>query len=165
MPYLVGVTDTSARASGVVRLASYDDRAAVAHLRRTWTEEKAGRTIEDDGFEARFEEWLLREQHQRVTWLAEVDGEPVGMVNMLVFTRMPRPGEARSSQWGYLANCYVLPGRRSTGLGSRLLDACTAYADEHGFVRIVLSPTERSVPFYGRGGFEPATSLMVRQAD
>ena len=158
------MTDTSARAS-VVRLASYDDRAAVAHLRRTWTEEKAGRTIEDDGFEARFEEWLLREQHQRVTWLAEVDGEPVGMVNMLVFTRMPRPGETRSSQWGYLANCYVLQERRSTGLGSRLLDACTAYADEHGFVRIVLSPTERSVPFYGRGGFEPATSLMVRQAD
>jgi GNAT superfamily N-acetyltransferase len=137
---------------------------ATSTPRRTAAGSGASR-IEDDGFEARFEEWLLREQHQRVTWLAEVDGEPVGMVNMLVFTRMPRPGETRSSQWGYLANCYVLPGRRSTGLGSRLLDACTAYADEHGFVRIVLSPTERSVPFYGRGGFEPATSLMVRQAD
>lgn len=159
------MTDTSARASAVVRLASYDDRAAVAGLRRAWTEEKAGRAIEDDGFDARFEEWLQREQHQRVTWLAEVDGEPVGMVNMLVFTRMPRPGETQPSQWGYLANCYVRPERRSSGLGSILLDACTAYADERGFVRIVLSPSDRSVPFYGRGGFEPATSLMVRQAD
>jgi len=162
--YGVGVTDTSARAS-VVRLASFDDRSAVAGLRRAWTEENAGLAIEDDGFEARFEEWLLREQHQRVTWLAEVDGEPAGMVNMLVFTRMPRPGETRSSQWGYLANCYVRPERRGTGLGARLLDACTTYADEHGLVRIVLSPSERSVPFYLRGGFAPATSLMVRQAD
>ena len=27
-----------------------------------------------------------------------------------------------------------------------MLDACAAYADEHGFARIVLSPSERSDP-------------------
>ena len=43
-----------------------------------------------------------------------------------------------------------------------MLDACTSYADSHGFVRIVLSPSERSVPLYARAGFVPATSLMVR---
>ena len=32
-----------------------------------------------------------------------------------------------------------------------------------GFVRVVLSPSTRSVSFYARGGFEPATSLMVRE--
>ena len=51
---------------------------------------------------------------------------------------------------------------RDGGLGTRMLAACTAYADERGFVRVVLSPSERSVPVYLRAGFEPATSLPVR---
>ena len=32
-----------------------------------------------------------------------------------------------------------------------------------GFARVVLSPSARSVSFYARGGFAPATSLMVRE--
>ena len=44
------------------------------------------------------------------------------MLNMLVFTRMPKPAR-RTSRWGYVR--------------------------------------ERSVPFYERAGFVPATSLMV----
>jgi GNAT superfamily N-acetyltransferase len=151
--------------SDEIRIATWDDRAAVASLRRAWTEEQAGAPVEDDAFTARFEEWLEREQHQRVTWLGHVGGAPVGMLNLLVFTRMPRPGQQRNSRWGYLANFFVRPEHRNGGLGSRMLAACTAYADDHGFVRVVLSPSERSVPFYARGGFEPATSLMVRQAD
>jgi len=31
-----------------------------------------------------------------------------------------------------------------------------------GAVRIVLSPSERSVPFYQRAGFGPATMLMAK---
>lgn len=149
-----------------IRLASYDDRAAVARLRRAWTEENVGGPIDDDGYEQRFDEWLQREQHQRVTWLGWADeganGEPVGMLNLLVFTRMPRPGQKSPSRWGYLANFFVLGEYRGTGLGSRMLAACTSYADERDFARVVLSPSERSVPFYARSGFEPATSLMVR---
>ena len=149
-------------ASVDVRVASREDRAAVAALRRAWTEEQAGAPVEDDDFAERFDAWAEREQDQRITWLGLVDGEPAGMVNLLVFTRMPRPGQD-TSRWGYLANCYVRPERRNSGLGARMLEACTSYADEHGFVRIVLSPSERSVPFYARGGFEPATTLMVRR--
>ena len=89
--------------------------------------------------------------------------EAVGMLNLLTFTRMPRPGESRPNRWGYLANCYVRPEHRNSGLGARLLATCTAYADEQGFVRVVLSPSTRSVSFYTRGGFAPATSLMVRE--
>ncbi|GCD92343.1 N-acetyltransferase [Nocardioides sp. LS1] len=145
-----------------IRVAGWDERHDVAALRRAWTEENAGHPVEDDDFTGRFEEWLEREQDQRVTWLGYVDGVAVAMVNLLVFTRMPRPGESAPTQWGYLANCYVLPEHRNGGLGGRMLDALTAYADEQGFVRVVLSPSPRSVPFYLRGGFEPATSLMVR---
>jgi GNAT superfamily N-acetyltransferase len=146
-----------------IRIAAWEDRAALAALRRAWTEENDGAPIEDDAYEQRFDEWLEREQHQRVTWVALDGHEPVGMLNLLVYTRMPRPGR-ETSQWGYLANCFVRPQHRNGGLGARLLATCTAYADERGFARVVLSPSPRSVPFYARGGFEPATSLMVREA-
>jgi GNAT superfamily N-acetyltransferase len=145
----------------VIRLATYDDRALVAALRRAWVEENSGGPIEDDDFERRLDEWLRREEHQRLTWLGLVDDQPVAMVNMLVFTRMPRPG-TEVSQWGYLANFYVRPENRDAALGTRLLAALTAYADEHGFVRVILSPSERSVPFYERGGFSASNALMLR---
>jgi GNAT superfamily N-acetyltransferase len=149
-----------------VRVAGRDDALAVAALRRAWTEENHGGAIDDDGFDAVFAAWFEREHDQRVTWLAEVDGRAVGMLNLLVFTRMPRPRSTEApgnpDAWGYVANVYVAPGQRDTGTGRRLLDAATAYADAHGFARLVLSPSERSVPFYERAGFTTATSLMLR---
>jgi GNAT superfamily N-acetyltransferase len=146
-----------------IRLAGWQDRTDLARLRRAWTEELADGSIDDAGFEGRFDEWLEREQHQRVTWVGFSGTRAVGMLNMLVFTRMPRPGRPEPSQWGYVANVYVEPAHRDSGLGSRILAACTAYADEHGFVRLVLSPSERSIPFYRRGGFAPAVELMIRE--
>jgi len=149
----------------VVRTATRSDVPVLAALRRAWTEEERG-PVDDDGYEDAFAAWSAQEEHQRVTWLAEVDGAAVGMLNLLVFTRMPRPrpaaGPPPRSRWGYVANVYVAPGHRDAGVGRLLLDAVVAHADAHGFARLVLSPSERSVPFYGRAGFVPATSLMVR---
>lgn len=114
----------------------------------------------DAGFEARFQDWLDREGDRRLCWLAEVDGEPAGMVNLAVFTRMPRPGKPDSS-WGYLGNAYVRPGHRDRGVGSALVAALLAYARAQGLVRVVLSPSARSVPFYERAGFHRADELML----
>jgi GNAT superfamily N-acetyltransferase len=150
------------RVEALIREATWDDRAAVASMRRAWTEEYAGRSVADDGFQERFDAWLEQEQDQRVTWLAEVGGEAVGMLNVLVFTRMPRPGRAGPSRWAYLANFWVRPDLRGSGLGTRLLETCTGWCDAAGMVRIVLSPTDGSVSLYARSGFEPATSLLLR---
>ncbi len=124
-------------------------------------EENAGAPVEDPGYEAAFAGWFDAEAHQRVSWLAEQDGEAVGMVNLAVFTRMPRPGSP-ATRWGYVANVYVVPPARDSGVGTRLMDAVTRHADEQGFVRLVLSPSERSVPLYLRAGFAPATALLLR---
>jgi GNAT superfamily N-acetyltransferase len=147
-----------------VRIAGADDVLAVAAMRRAWTEEYVGERIEDDAFLDTFAAWFEQEAGQRVTWLAEVTGDPVGMLNMLVFTRMPRPRRAsddRPTQWGYIANFFVDATRRNAGIGRRLLDAATEYAVQHHFARILLSPSERAVALYARAGFTPATSLMM----
>jgi GNAT superfamily N-acetyltransferase len=145
-----------------VRRASVADVRALAALRRVWVEENESGPVDDAAFDAEFDAWFAREHEQRVTWLAEVDGEPVGMLNVLVFTRMPRPGQPRS-QWAYLANFFVLAEHRGAGVGSRLLGACTGYADAHQFARIVLRPTERSVSVDERAGFRSGDDLLVRR--
>jgi GNAT superfamily N-acetyltransferase len=83
------------------------------------------------------------------------------MMNLAVFDRMPQPGREPGS-WGYLANSFVLGAHRNRGTGSRLLGALLAHADGHGYVRVVLSPSPRAVPFYERAGFTQASELMVR---
>ena len=124
----------------VIRIAGDADAPALAALRRAWTAEQYG-PVDDEGFEARFLDWYERESARRVSWLAEVSGEPVGMMNLAVFDRMPQPGRDPGS-WGYLANAFVLAAYRDQGIGSLLLRALLAYADEHGYVRVVLNPSD-----------------------
>lgn len=143
-----------------VRRAGLDDLAALTRLREDWVAEQAGDAVEDTGFAGVFAEWFEREREQRLTWLAEIDGAAVGMLNLMVFTRMPKPGRP-ASRWGYVANAYVDAAHRNGGVGAMLLDAAVDHAREHDFVRLVLSPSGRSVPFYERAGFGPATNLMV----
>ncbi len=143
----------------VVRLAGPEEGHLVAAVRRVWGESRGAAA--DEEFEAAFDRWWSRERDQRLTWLALRGEEPVGMLNMLVFERMPMPGRI-SSRWGYVANVFTLPADRDAGIGARLVEACTSYADDQGFVRLVLSPSERSLPLYERAGFGPATDLMLR---
>lgn len=143
-----------------VRLAGFDDLAALTRLRQQWVEEQRGPSP-DAPFAHRFEQWFLAEHRQRTFWLAEIGGVAAGMVNLLTFTRMPTPGRPGGG-WGYLGNMYVAEAHRNAGIGKLLLDALVAHADRNGLERIVLNPTERSVPFYRRAGFDNANELLLR---
>jgi GNAT superfamily N-acetyltransferase len=150
-----------------VRVATPDDDATIASMRRAWTEEYAGEPIEDPDFDAEFAAWMERERGQRITWLADLEGDPVGMLNLVVFTRMPRPHRATDesrhpTQWGYIANVYVAPEARNRGAGAALLQAAIDHADNAGYARLVLSPTEQARTLYERVGFGEANGLMVR---
>jgi GNAT superfamily N-acetyltransferase len=144
----------------VIRQAEDADLVPIALLRRQWTQEQ-GDASDDPEFDERLAVWFARESSRRIIWLAEADGGLVGMMNLAVFERMPRPGRA-PSRWGYLGNAFVLAAYRNRGIGGQLLSALLGYADDKGFVRVVLSPSERSVPFYERAGFGPAGALMLR---
>ncbi len=142
-----------------IRRAADTDAAALAALRRETAEEQDGEHSDPD-FEDRFAAWLARESPRRVIWLAEAGGRLVGAMNLTVFERMPRPGRA-AARWGYLGNAFVLAAYRNRGIGGQLLAAVLGHAREQGFARVVLSPTERAIPFYQRAGFGPAGELMV----
>ena len=132
--------------SVIVRIAGPEDAAAIASLRTAWT------GVGETGFERRLAAWLDDEGERRTVWLGEVDARPVGMASLWEYRRMPRSGQP-DSRWGYLSNMFVLDRWRDRGVGSALLAAVVGAAEERGYVRIVLSPTLRSVPFYERAGF------------
>ncbi|WP_353950526.1 GNAT family N-acetyltransferase [Knoellia sp. S7-12] len=82
-------------------------------------------------------------------------GIPVGMANAAIFERMPVPGTG-SGRWIYVANVFVLPEHRRQGIAADLMSAITQWARAEGMVRIVLAPSEMSIPI----GFRPAHALM-----
>jgi GNAT superfamily N-acetyltransferase len=62
---------------------------------------------------------------------------------------------------GYLANMFVVEEQRDRGVGTAMITALVEHARSRQLVRIVLSPTLRSIPFYERAGFGPASELLV----
>jgi GNAT superfamily N-acetyltransferase len=132
----------------VVRVAGAGDVGAIATLRSLWTADGGV----DDAFERRMADWLAAEGDRRTTWLAAVGGEPVGMASVFEYRRMPRPGRP-ASRWGYVSNMFVREEVRNRGVGSALLSAIIAAAEERGYARLVLSPSARALPFYRRAGF------------
>jgi len=149
----------------VVRVAGADDVAAIASLRAEWSAAAV-----DAGFSERMAAWLADEGDRRTVWLALVGGAAAGMASVFEYRRMPRPGRP-DSRWGYVSNMFVREGLRDRGIGSALLAAIVAAAQERGYARLVLSPSERALPFYSRAGFvvpdEAAGGdrLLVRTAD
>ena len=150
----------------VIRVAGDDDVAAIASLRALWS----ASTAHDTEFEARMAAWLEDEGDRRTVWLATAEDAPVGMASVFEYRRMPRPGRPGSC-WGYISNMFVREHLRNRGIGSALLAAIVEAAAERGYARLVLSPSERAVPFYRRAGFVVPSDaaendrLLVRPAD
>lgn len=142
-----------------VRLATADDVNTLAALRRAWIEEDTG-PVDDPAFEPAFGDWYAAEDDHRVAWIAFVDGAPAGMLNLLEYRRMPRPGRL-DSRWGYVSNVFVLGQHRNRGLGRELLDAMLAFARERNYVRVILSPSDRARPLYERVGFDAPDELLL----
>jgi GNAT superfamily N-acetyltransferase len=137
------------------------DRRTMAGIRRRWREEDLGGPVDDPGFEDRAAAWIEANASHRLGWLAELDGEAVGMLTMIIVERMPIPGVGLEG-WGYVHHFVVDPAHRNQGIGKALMDAAAEEGRARGWRQLVLHPRERSVPFYLREGFEPS-DLLVRK--
>jgi GNAT superfamily N-acetyltransferase len=93
-------------------------------------------------------------------WVARVGDRPVGAMWLQTVPRVPIPGR-RAGPIGYLTNVYVAPEHRNAGLGAKMLDQVSAWCREHGCSLVVTWPTERSRPFYRRGGFDRLDEPLV----
>jgi hypothetical protein len=94
----------------VIRRAEDADLAAIVRLRREWTQEQEG-DRGDPTFDERLAAWFARESSRRITWLAEVDGRPVGMMNLAIFERMEAHASLLSWHPPLLISMLALRGR------------------------------------------------------
>jgi GNAT superfamily N-acetyltransferase len=135
-----------------------EDCADLLALRTRWF------PVADETFDRDFTQWWADERQQRHAVVCHAGDEPVGMANGQVFTRMPAPGRTRA-QWMYGANVYVVDEHRRRGVGGALMTELVTWARAHGMVRVVLAPSEMSVPLYYSLGFRPAHDLMRLDLD
>ncbi|UWX97187.1 GNAT family N-acetyltransferase [Arthrobacter zhaoxinii] len=147
----------------MIREGTPQDVPALARLRAAWTAEASiepGCAEPAEEFIEAFRTWLAA--NPRTFFVAEADAGDalIGMLNLSIFERMPKPGRP-ASVWVYLANAYVLQAHRNAGVGSGLLAAAVGYSRSLGAARIVTSPSPASKDFYARHGFEPAEELAV----
>jgi aminoglycoside 6'-N-acetyltransferase len=113
-------------------------------------------------------ELAARGRDRRITWVGEVDGAVVGMLNLTVFRRMPKPKRrdgAPGSSWAYVSTVYVTPAHRKGGLGTLLVAEAVRYARALGMTRLVLNPSAMAAPLYARAGFVSASELMMLNLD
>ena len=144
----------------IVREGCMDDIPGLAGLRATWAAEQDPGAAEDPDFEEAFRDWA--EANPRKVFVAEQDGVLIGMLNLMIFQRMPKPRK-EASCWVYLGNVYVLPQHRKVGTGRLLVEASVEFSQSIGAARMVLAPSAGSRSFYARLGFQPAEELDIRK--
>jgi GNAT superfamily N-acetyltransferase len=116
---------------------------------------------------------LIRAKHtaddRPWSWLAEVDGTPVGSLSVL------DPDQARwasgltsAGRAVYLSDMMVIPGRRGAGAGTALVRHVHAELDRAGYDAVILDylgMNPLSVPFWHRCGYRPLQTVWeVRPA-
>ena len=143
------------RAHLSIGFATTDDIEGLAGLRFALYEEQDGTVAESfEVYRERFADFASRALASK-DWralVARLDDRPVGAMWLHTVHRVPVPGKS-AGPIGYLTNVYVVPEHRNAGLGAEMLDQLTAWCTEEGFSAVIVWPTERSRPFYGRAGF------------
>lgn len=155
------------RAHLSIGFATTDDIDGLAGLRFALYEEQDGTVAESfEVYRERFADFAARAFASKDwrAWVARLDDRPVGAMWLHTVHRVPVPGK-RAGPIGYLTNVYVVPEHRNTGLGAQMLDRMTAWCRQEGFSEVIVWPTERSRPFYTRGGFTRPDQLLVIEVE
>lgn len=98
-------------------------------------------------------EFLHKESVNYVYWIAENDGGIVSHIFVNRIKLVPRPCRIEDS-FAYLTNTYTKPEFRGKGIGGELLKNVIEWAKGEDFELLLVYPSEESVNFYERLGFE-----------
>ena len=107
------------------------------------------RETHDESFESYVAFELSRATRSRATiraWCAEEDGRLVAAMWLHTVPRVPAPGHGDPRPMGYLTNMYVVPDRRSHGLGSEMLQTLVEHCMTSGFELVLTFPADDAYP-------------------
>lgn len=146
---------------GLATLADVEELARLRWL--LYTEDAEGDPEPYDAYAERFVAFAreaLADDRWRA-WIAEDLGQLVGALWRFTVPRVPQPGRGEPRPLAYVTNTYVEPAYRNGGLGTKLLDRAIEASRAEGFSLVMVWPSERSVPFYERAGFERGPDPLV----
>lgn len=96
-------------------------------------------------------------------WVAEIDGRVASHVYVALIDKVPRPVR-ENRRIAYLTNVYTRPEYRGRGIGARLVRRAQEAAREADVELIVVWPSDESVEFYKRLGFEVPDDSLIWEA-
>ncbi|MDX6481283.1 MAG: hypothetical protein QOG85_1793 [Gaiellaceae bacterium] len=144
-------------AKPVVRLAERVDIDELVRLRADFTFEDAGAQTQltNPGYEEECSAFLESaiEGGRWQIWVAELDGRVVSHAFVALVDKVPRPiYEPR--RIAYLTNVYTRPEHRNRGIGADVIRRAQEAAREADVEVMIVWPSDESVDFYAREGFE-----------
>jgi len=134
--------------------ATAGDAAKLAALRWRQVTERSGDNGRDrDAFVESFATWTIDHLASHRPFVAESDGELVGMAWLLVGERVPGR-DCRRRQFGDVQSVYVVPEVRNGGVGAAQLTELLAEAAAIELEHVTVHSSDRAVPLYQRVGFD-----------
>ncbi|WP_405062410.1 GNAT family N-acetyltransferase [Kribbella sp. NBC_01505] len=139
-----------------VRRLAADDWEILREVRPRALIEAPGSFYEkhSDSIALTADEWRARlSAANKVTLLAESDGEPAGMVS-----GVPAGPDERDPDAALMLSMWVAPAFRGVGVADRLTSELLVWSREQAYKRLLLwvyAAAPRAAAFYRRAGFEP----------
>ena len=147
-----------------VRQAGVEDIDVLVKLRIAFVEElKTGEpAVSADEFAASVRESILSmtAAGDLVSWLAEVDGEPVG-VSMVAFQHRPPSYSNVTGVEAYVMNVYTAPEWRGRGIATRLVGTLLGHVRSTDARVASLHATEQGRSVYEKLGFKATDKAMM----
>jgi ribosomal protein S18 acetylase RimI-like enzyme len=144
------------------RLATPDDLAQLGEMRWQARSEGGERPAESrERFLAAytdfFQQGLRSKSH--ILWVACDGATIIALVSIAIAPLAPRPCRPHDS-FGYISDNYTRPQYRNRGIGAELMRHAAAWAKEEDLELLIVWPSERAIPFYGRLGFRSDNDVM-----
>jgi GNAT superfamily N-acetyltransferase len=125
---------------------------------RQWIESLAAWT--NRGSATAFAAVWLADLDRRRTWLAEREGQAIGVLVLVVVDKLPRPAQP-AGRWAHVSLVFVDVAARNAGIGCLLLNEMLAWAAGNGVDRVQLNANVNSARLYRRAGFNSAPARLM----
>jgi GNAT superfamily N-acetyltransferase len=150
-----------------IRLASNDDIEQLVEMRRDFTfedvkpDEAIARPEYEDDCRTFLREAISSGRWH--VWIAEVDRQIIAHAFLALIDKVPRPVR-EPARIAYLTNVYTRPDFRGQGIGAEIIRAAQAVAREADVELVIVWPSDESVEFYKREGFETPNEPLIWEA-
>ena len=92
-------------------------------------------------------------------WVAIEEDKIISHIYIIVVKKVPKPDKL-DGEWGYVTAVYTIPEYQNQGIGKQLMDKVKDWSMNKGLELLIVWPSDRSIPFYKRSGFNEMNDIL-----